>query len=258
MSLDQQDSDMPLTSHLVELRERLLHVVLVVSAIFIILAIFANRLYEVLSIPLSSNLPENSQQIATGVISPFLAPLKLAFVTSVFLAIPVILHQAWGFVSPGLYAKEKRFAFPLLIASVFLFYAGIAFAYFVILPLLFQFLPSIAPSGVTYMPDITSYLDVSIKLFFAFGLAFQVPVVTLLLIWSGVTHRETLAAKRPYIVVGAFVFGMLLTPPDVISQTLLAIPMWLLFELGLLLARVYPKSSEQNEATPKKESGDTP
>lgn len=244
MSIESNGSDMPLISHLMELRDRLLRVVLVVSIIFIILAIFANRLYEILSIPLSNNLPKNSQQIATGVISPFLAPLKLAFVTSIFLAIPVILHQAWGFVSPGLYAKEKRFAFPLLVSSVFLFYAGIVFAYFVILPILFQFLPSIAPAGVVYMPDITSYLDTSIKLFFAFGLAFQVPVVTLLLIWSGISSVESLASKRPYIVVGAFIFGMLLTPPDVISQILLAIPMWLLFELGLIFAKLYPSNSK--------------
>ncbi len=242
---ESQDTDMPLVSHLVELRDRLLRVVLVVGVIFIVLAIFANRLYELLSIPLSNNLPENSQQIATGVISPFLAPLKLAFVTAVFLAIPVILHQAWGFVSPGLYAKEKRFAFPLLFSSVFLFYAGIAFAYFVILPILFQFLPSIAPDGVVYMPDITSYLDVSIKLFFAFGLAFQVPIVTLLLIWSGISNVESLSKKRPYIVVGAFIFGMLLTPPDVISQTLLAIPMWLLFEVGLIFGKAFPAKTEE-------------
>ncbi len=242
---ESQDTDMPLVSHLVELRDRLLRVVLVVGVIFIVLAIFANRLYELLSIPLSNNLPENSQQIATGVISPFLAPLKLAFVTAVFLAIPVILHQAWGFVSPGLYAKEKRFAFPLLFSSVFLFYAGIAFAYFVILPILFQFLPSIAPDGVVYMPDITSYLDVSIKLFFAFGLAFQVPIVTLLLIWSGISNVESLSKKRPYIVVGAFIFGMLLTPPDVISQTLLAIPMWLLFEVGLIFGKAFPAKRDE-------------
>ncbi len=248
---NKQDQDMPLISHLVELRDRLLRVVVVVGLIFVVFAVFANRLYEILSIPLTNNLPEDSKQIATGVISPFLAPLKLAFVSAVFIAIPVILHQAWAFVSPGLYAKEKRFAFPLLISSVFLFYAGIAFAYFVILPILFQFLPSIAPDGVVYMPDITSYLDVSIKLFFAFGLAFQVPIVTLLLIWSGISSVESLSAKRPYIVVGAFVFGMLLTPPDVISQTLLALPMWLLFEVGLLFGKAFPaqKDEPQEEVT---------
>ncbi len=248
---NKQDQDMPLISHLVELRDRLLRVVVVVGLIFVVFAVFANRLYEILSIPLTNNLPEDSKQIATGVISPFLAPLKLAFVSAVFIAIPVILHQAWAFVSPGLYAKEKRFAFPLLISSVFLFYAGIAFAYFVILPILFQFLPSIAPDGVVYMPDITSYLDVSIKLFFAFGLAFQVPIVTLLLIWSGISSVESLSAKRPYIVVGAFVFGMLLTPPDVISQTLLALPMWLLFEVGLLFGKAFPaqKDESQEEVT---------
>lgn len=239
-----QDTDMPLVSHLMELRDRLLRCVIVVGLVFIVLAIFANKLYELLSLPLSSNLPEDSNQIAIGVISPFLAPLKLAFVTSVFIAIPVILHQVWGFVSPGLYAKEKRFAFPLLVSSVFLFYAGIAFAYFVILPILFQFLPSIAPDGVVYMPDITSYLDVSIKLFFAFGLAFQVPIATLLLIWSGISTVESLSQKRPYIVVGAFIFGMLLTPPDVISQTLLALPMWLLFEVGLIFGKAFPVKKE--------------
>ncbi len=244
---------MPLMAHLVELRDRLLRCVTVVGLVFIVLAIFANRLYELLSIPLTNNLPADSQQVAIGVISPFLAPLKLAFVTSVFIAIPVILHQAWAFVSPGLYAKEKKFAFPLLFSSVFLFYAGIAFAYLVILPILFKFLPSIAPAGVTYMPDISSYLDVSIKLFFAFGLAFQVPIVTLLLIWSGISSVEALAAKRPYIVVGAFVFGMLLTPPDVISQTLLALPMWLLFEVGLIFGKMFPKQANAEQELPKAE-----
>ena len=245
---------MPLISHLMELRDRLLRCVIVIGIIFVVLAIFANRLYEILSIPLSSNLPEDSKQIATGAISPFLAPLKLAFVSSVFLAIPAILHQAWGFISPGLYAKEKKFARPLLFFSVILFYTGIAFAYFIILPILFNFLPSIAPQGVTYMPDITSVLDVSIKLFFAFGLAFQVPIVTLLLIWSGISNVESLSSKRPYIIVGAFVFGMLLTPPDVISQTLLALPMWLLFELGLVFAKLFPTdlSRKENDASKEK------
>ncbi len=241
------DKEMPLVAHLMELRDRLLRVVIVVGLVFIVLALFANKLYEILAIPLSNNLPEESKQIAIGAISPFLAPLKLAFATSIFISIPVILHQAWGFVSPGLYAKEKKFALPLLVSSVFLFYAGIAFAYFVILPILFKFLPSIAPENVIYMPDITSVLDISLKLFFAFGLAFQVPIVTLLLIWSGISSVESLSKKRPYIIVGAFIFGMLLTPPDVISQTLLALPMWLLFEMGLIFAKLFPKSVKTNE-----------
>jgi sec-independent protein translocase protein TatC len=179
--------------------------------------------------------------IATGVTSPFLVPFKLVLMLSVLLAVPYLLHQIWGFVAPGLYRHEKRLAGPLLVSSVALFYFGVAFAYFVIFPILFRFFISIAPAGVAVMTDIGQYLDFIIAIFFAFGIAFEVPVATFLLILAGVTTPDALAKKRPYIIIGAFVVGMLLTPPDVISQSLLAVPMWLLFELGLLLSRIFLK-----------------
>jgi len=184
--------------------------------------------------------------IATEVASPFLTPFKLSLVLSIFLAIPVILHQLWAFVAPGLYANEKRIAGPLLISSILLFYLGMAFAYFVVFPLIFAFFTSIAPEGVTIMTDINRYLDFVLKLFFAFGIAFEIPIATVLLIWTGATSTEALKAKRAFVIVGCFFVGMLLTPPDVVSQILLAIPMWLLFEAGILFSALIP-SSEADE-----------
>ena len=175
--------------------------------------------------------------IATEVASPFLAPFKFALVLSIFLAMPFMLFHAWGFIAPGLYQRERRIVMPLLISSSLLFYSGLAFAYWVVFPLVFAFFTSVAPEGVTVMTDISNYLNFVLKLFFAFGLAFEIPVATVLLVWAGVTTREALREKRPYVIVGVFVVGMLLTPPDVISQTLLAIPMWLLFELGVIFSR---------------------
>jgi sec-independent protein translocase protein TatC len=186
--------------------------------------------------------------LATKVLSPFLTPLKLAFVAAVFLAMPYLLYQLWGFIAPGLYAHEKRLAFPMLASSILLFYLGAAFAYFVVLPLLFPFLVGVVPQNVEVAPDIADFLDVAIKLFFAFGLAFEVPIATILLVMTGMTTPETLAQKRPYIIVGAFVVGMLLTPPDIISQTLLAVPVWLLFELGVFLSRLFVRRKAQREA----------
>lgn len=176
--------------------------------------------------------------IATGVASPFLTPFKLSLVLAIFMAIPVILYQIWGFVAPGLYQKEKRIAMPLLASSVLLFYAGALFAYFVVFPLIFAFFTSVGPESVQVMTDINSYLDFVLKLFLAFGIAFEMPIAAVILIWTGVTTAEALSQKRPYIIVGCFVFGMLLTPPDVISQSLLAIPMWLLFEIGVFFGRL--------------------
>jgi len=176
--------------------------------------------------------------IATQVASPFLTPFKLAIFAAIFIAVPYILHQAWAFVAPGLYLREKKFALPLLFSSIALFYLGVAFAYFAVFPLVFQFMASVTPIGVTMMTDINSYLDFVLKLFFAFGFAFEVPIATLLVVWSGITTVESLTRKRPYIVVGCFVVGMLLTPPDIISQVLLALPTWILFEIGILLARL--------------------
>ena len=179
--------------------------------------------------------------IATQVASPFLTPFKLAVYTTVFITIPFLLHQAWGFVSPGLYLREKRFAVPLLVSSTVLFYLGMAFAYYAVFPLVFQFFASVTPTDVAMMTDINHYLDFVLKLFFAFGLAFEIPVATVLLALTGLTSSRSMAKKRPYVIVGCFVIGMLITPPDVISQILLAVPAWLLFEIGILLARMVEK-----------------
>jgi sec-independent protein translocase protein TatC len=226
----------------------LLRVVLVVTVIFLGLFAFANDLYTYLAEPLLAHMVPGTSMIATQVVSPFLTPFKLALVMSIFVAVPFILYQAWGFMAPGLYQHERKLVFPLLLSSTILFYAGMAFAYYVVFPLVFGFLTGIAPEGVSVMPDITYYLDFAIKMFFAFGLAFEVPIATILLVWSRIVSAESLAAKRPYVIVAAFVFGMLLTPPDVISQTLLAVPMWLLFELGLVFSRFYTKPVEEENS----------
>lgn len=230
-------NEQPLTEHLIELRNRLLRVVLAVLLVFIPLYAFANPIYQFLAEPLVAALPDNATMIATHVASPFLAPFKLALVLAVFIAMPYILYQGWSFIAPALYEKEKRIAFPLLFSSILLFYLGIVFAYFVVFPLAFAFFAGASPEGVSMMTDINSYLDFVLKLFFAFGLAFQIPVATFLLVRVGITTHEALKTKRPHVIVGCFVVGMLMTPPDIISQTLLAIPMLLLFEIGLLFCR---------------------
>lgn len=232
------DNPQPLVVHFVELRRRLLRVVAVVLVIFIVLLPWANELYGFVSTPLRLLMPEGSTMIATAVASPFLAPFKLTFFCALMLAMPLVLGQLWGFVAPGLYKKEKRLAMGLLFSSVVLFYLGIVFCFFVVFPIVFGFFTAAGPSQVAMMTDINSYLDFVLSLFFAFGCTFEIPIATLLLIWSGATTADSLANKRPYIVVACFVFGMLLTPPDVISQSLLALPMWLLFELGLILGRL--------------------
>ncbi|KGK43224.1 twin-arginine protein translocation system subunit TatC [Nitrincola sp. A-D6] len=244
---DQQEQ--PLISHLVELRQRLMRAVLAVFLIFLGLFYFANDLYLFMSAPLTALLPEGTSMIATDVTSPFFAPFKLTLVAAVVLAMPYILHQIWSFIAPGLYANEKQFAIPLLVSSIMLFYAGIAFAYFVVFPLIFGFFTSVGPENVAVMTDISSYLNFVLKLFFAFGITFEIPVATLLLIKSGAVTAKSLAAKRAYVVVICFVFGMLLTPPDIISQSLLAVPMWLLFELGLFMSRfITSKTVAEDEA----------
>ncbi len=242
-----------LLGHLIELRNRLLRCVLAVLLVFVALAYFAQDIYHYLAQPLLAVLPEGSSMIATDVAAPFFAPFKLTFIVALCLAIPYILFQLWRFVAPALYRQEKRLVAPLVISSTLLFYAGISFAYFLVFPIIFTFFTSVAPEGVTVATDISSYLDFVLKLFFAFGLSFEIPVAILLLIWSGATTREALAEKRPYIIVGAFILGMLLTPPDVLSQILLAVPMCLLFEAGLWLSRFYQPASnpetqqEENE-----------
>lgn len=232
------DQEQPLVSHLVELRQRLIRALLIVFAIFLGLFYFANDLYTALSAPLTALLPEGTSMIATDVTSPFFAPFKLTLMASIFLAVPFMLHQAWGFIAPGLYKHEKALAIPLLASSIVLFYSGIAFAYFVVFPLIFGFFTSVGPENVAVMTDISSYLNFVLKLFFAFGIVFEIPIATLLLIWTGAASVEGLRSKRAYVIVGCFVLGMLLTPPDVISQSLLALPMWLLFELGIILGQV--------------------
>lgn len=238
-----------LLGHLVELRNRLLRCVIAVLLVFACLAYFASDIYQLLALPLLAVLPEGSSMIATDVAAPFFAPFKLTFIVAICLAIPYLLLQIWQFIAPALYGREKRLVAPLVISSTLLFYAGIAFAYFVVFPIIFAFFTSVAPTGVTVATDISSYLDFVLKLFFAFGLAFEVPVAILLLVWSGSVSRQTLAAKRPYIVVGAFVLAMFLTPPDVLSQTLLAVPMLLLFEAGLWLSRFYQPNSVASDDT---------
>lgn len=244
----QTDSHQPLVAHLTELRDRLLRSVLAILLVFLCLFAFANEIYAFVSEPLRSLLPEGTSMIATEVASPFLTPFKLTLVCSLVLAMPYILFQVWGFIAPGLYKHEKRIAIPLFLSSVTLFYAGLAFAYFVVFPLVFGFFSAVGPEGVTYSPDIARFLDITLKLFFAFGIAFEIPVATVLLIWVGIANPKTLAEKRPYVILACFVFGMLLTPPDVISQALLAIPMWLLFELGLLFGRFIPRSNAREQA----------
>ena len=238
------DQPMPLVSHLTELRDKLLRAILAILIIFIGIFPFANDIYLAVSEPLRALLPPGASMIATEVASPFFAPFKLALMSALFLAMPYVLYQVWSFIAPGMYRHEKRLAVPLLASSVVLFYAGAAFAYFVVFPLIFAFFTSVAPDDITIMTDINSYLNFVLKLFFAFGLAFEIPIAAVLLIWAGITTPETLAGKRPYIIVGCFIFGMLLTPPDIISQSLLAIPMWLLFEVGVYFGKLTkPRSS---------------
>ena len=232
-------------SHLLELRDRLLRAVGAVLLLFLVAAPFANTLYEYLAAPLMSALPEGNTMISTEPHGPFFVPFKFAFAFATAVAMPYLLYQLWAFVAPGLYDSEKRLAVPLLISSSGLFYLGILFAYFIVFPVIFAFFTSTAPEGVAVMTDINAYLSFVLKLFFAFGLAFEVPVATVLMVKMGVTTTTSLAAKRPYIIVGAFVVGMLLTPPDLFSQTMLAIPVWLLFEIGLYVSKaVKPRASE--------------
>ena len=237
-------AEMPFMAHLLELRQRILKGLFAVVALFLPIYFFANDLYVLVAAPLMAHLPGDGTMIATEVASPFLTPFKLAIYAAIFVGMPVILHQAWSFVAPGLYKHEKRFALPLLFSSIALFYLGMAFAYFAVFPLVFQFMAAVTPIGVTMMTDINRYLDFVLTMFFAFGFAFEIPIATLLLVWSGISTAQGIANKRPYVIVGCFAAGMLLTPPDVISQLLLALPTWVLFEIGILFARVAEKRNE--------------
>jgi sec-independent protein translocase protein TatC len=230
-----------LIAHLIELRSRVLKALVSVFVVFLCLVYFAQDLYRYVAMPLVASLPEGASMIATDVASPFLAPFKLTLVLSFFVAIPFVLYQIWAFIAPGLYRREKKLVAPLLASSTLLFYLGMAFAYFVVFPLAFMFFNSVAPEGVLVSTDISSYLNFVLKLFFAFGIAFEIPIAVILMCWTGVTTAEKLAKKRPYVIVGAFFVGMLLTPPDIISQTLLAVPMWILFEIGVMIGGLYSR-----------------
>ena len=239
------DDTQPLITHLIELRKRLLNCIIAVIVIFLALVYFANDIYQIVSAPLIKQMPLGATMIATDVASPFFTPIKLTFMVSLILSAPVILYQVWAFVAPALYKHERRLIIPLLVSSSLLFYIGMAFAYFVVFPLAFGFLTHTAPEGVLVSTDIASYLNFVMGLFMAFGVAFEVPVAIVLLCWMGITTPQSLRQKRPYVLVGAFVVGMLLTPPDVFSQTLLAIPMYCLFEGGVFFARFYTGKRRQ-------------
>jgi sec-independent protein translocase protein TatC len=249
--LDDEGKEQGFLSHLFELRDRLLRCILSIVILFACLFAFSEEIYSWLAAPLLSKLPEGSSMIAIDVASPFLTPFKLVLMVSIFLAVPFLLTQIWGFVAPGLYKSEKRLAVPLLVSSILLFYVGVAFAYYVVFPLVFGFFTSVAPAGIEVSTDIARYLDFVITIFFAFGIAFEVPVAVFLMIAIGATTPDALAKKRPYFIVAAFIVGMFLTPPDVISQTLLALPMWLLFEAGIIAARfLLRESSDESETSP--------
>ena len=235
---EEQLAEGTLLSHLIELRSRLIKISIAVVSLFVVLLPFSQKIFEVVSKPLVEVLP-GQKMIATAVASPLLTPFKLTFFVALFVAMPVVLYQVWAFVAPGLYRKEKRFAFPLLGSSIILFYAGIAFAYFVVFELVFGFFASITPPSVEMMTDIAAYLDFITKIFLAFGIAFEVPIATVLVVWTGLTTPEKLGKARPYVFLSAFIVGMFLTPPDVISQTLLAVPVYLLYELGIFMSRLF-------------------
>lgn len=245
----EEDQGSSLISHLVELRNRILYAVIAVLVVFLPLAFFSGELFTWLAQPLLVHLPEGTSMIATQVASPFLTPFKLTLFVALFLAMPFVLWQLWAFVAPGLYQQERRLVMPLMLSSTLLFYGGVAFAYYVVFPLMFGFFNAVAPAGVSVMTDINAYLDFVLAIFFAFGLAFEVPVATVLLVSVGLVMPSQLRAWRAYVFIGAFVVGMLLTPPDVISQTLLAVPMYLLYEAGILLSsRLVPGVREADAA----------
>ncbi|HVY65810.1 MAG TPA: twin-arginine translocase subunit TatC [Gammaproteobacteria bacterium] len=243
---EEQLAEGTLMSHLLELRSRIMKATVAVVVVFLALTPFTQRVFEVVSAPLIAVLPAGSEMIATDVAAPFLTPFKTTFYVALFLAMPIVLFQVWQFVAPGLYKREKRFAIPLIVSSIVLFYTGMAFAYFVVFRLMFSFFAKMVPGGVVMAPDISSYLSFVLGIFLAFGVAFEVPIATVMLIWSGLVSIQTLKSGRRYAFLGAFVIGAVLTPPDVFSQTLLAVPMYLLYEGGLIMARVLlPEKTKQ-------------
>lgn len=246
-SIDEH-KELTLIGHLIELRDRILKCVIALLVVFLGLIYFANDIYAYVAAPLVSVLPPDTSMIAIDPTSPFFTPFKLTFYASLFVTAPFILYQLWAFIAPGLYKNEKSLAIPLFISSVLLFYAGMAFAYFVLFGIVFSFFVSVAPDGIAVAPDIASYLSFVLKIFFAFGFAFEIPIAVFLFIWAGILEPEDLQAKRPYVIVGCFVVAMLLTPPDPFTQSLLAIPMWLLFELGIYFGKVFLRKKAAEEA----------
>ena len=243
------DASMSLVDHLRELRTRLLRSVLLLLAIFVGLFYFANDIYTLVAAPLLAMMPESSSMIAIDVTSPFFAPFKLTLAVAFALGMPVLLYELWAFVAPGLYRQERRAFLPIVASSIVLFYLGVAFAYYVVLPIIVGFFTSIGPSEVAVMTDINSYLGFVLKIFFAFGIAFEIPIAVILLSYAGLVNVDSLRRKRRYIIVGCFALGMLLTPPDIFSQSLLALPMWLLFEVGLFFsARIDTRRQQREQA----------
>lgn len=240
-------SELTIVGHLIELRNRILKCVVALLVVFLSLVYFANDIYAFVAHPLTSVLPPDTSMIAIDPTSPFFTPFKLTFYAALFVCAPYILYQIWAFIAPGLYANEKSLAIPLFISSVLLFYAGMAFAYYVLFGVVFSFFISVAPEGIAVAPDIASYLSFALKIFFAFGFAFEIPIAVFLLIWSGIMDVESLEGKRPYIIVGCFVVGMLLTPPDPFSQIIMAVPMWMLFEAGVYCGKIYTRKKHQRE-----------
>jgi sec-independent protein translocase protein TatC len=238
-----------LLSHLIELRSRMFKMFGAVFLVFVALLPFSKMIFNYVAAPLVSVVP-NGELLALSPVSPLTATIALTFYMALFIAMPVILYQIWAFVAPGLYRKEKHFAFPLLATSIVLFFAGMAFAYFVVFPLIFGFVSTFTPESVNYQPDMTEYVSFVMMVVLVFGLAFETPIAVVLLVWTGLTTTEKLGKARPYIFLGAFVVGMLLTPPDVISQTMLAVPIYFLFELGILMARLFSRQSAEPAEEP--------
>lgn len=244
---DREDSPQPLVAHLTELRSRLLRSVLAILVVLLPLMAFSSELYSLFAQPMQKLLPAGSTMLAIGVTSTFFAPFKLALFGAVLVVVPYLLYQIWAFIAPGLYRHEKRIAIPLLASSIVLFYLGLAFAYYLVFPVVFGFFSSVVPEGVTYAPDISDFLDTAMKMLLAFGFAFEIPIAVVLLIRAGVTSAAALSAKRSYVIVGCFIVAAVLTPPEVISQTLLALPMWLLFEAGIFAGRLWPAPRDDDE-----------
>lgn len=249
MSADEREhlAEGSLISHLVELRDRLLRAVIAIGVLFVPCAIYSNELFSLIAQPLIKKMPQGTSMIATTLVAPFMAPLKLSLFVALFIAMPYVLYQAWAFVAPGLYKHEKRFAVPLMVSSIVLFYGGVAFAYFVVFPLMFAFLTTTAPVGVQVMTDMANYLDFVLLLFFAFGIAFEIPIATVLLASTGLVRIETMTKNRGYVVLGIFVIAAFLTPPDALSQSFMAVPMYLLYELGIIMSRVLLKKKKEGD-----------